>query len=205
MSALLTPALASRRMTRSWCCTRATTVLRLRCYRSAHSLAMNGLHGMRRFGDGGADTLVIYVYAHTGEAARNSCNPPCAGGAHVWPKAPTRGPISRVASPPFGVPPVLPASGFGVADVEYSDNLRYLLEFGVAPTDGCDYLVVVQTGRGVLSTHLPPLPPNVRAVQHPNECFDWGTFGWVSRGAGPSGAAWPGAVRVAAAFCSAAR
>lgn len=100
---------------------------------STHSLAMNGLHGMRRFGDGGADTLVIYVYAHT--------------------------------------------------DVEYSDNLRYLLEFGVAPTDGCDYLVVVQTGRGVLSTHLPPLPPNVRAVQHPNECFDWGTFGWaIERG-----------------------
>lgn len=100
---------------------------------SAHSLAMTGLHGMRRFGDGGADTLVIYVYAHT--------------------------------------------------DVEYADNLRYFLEFGVQPGDACDYLVVVQSGRGVLSTSLPPLPPNVRAVQHPNECFDWGTFGWaIERG-----------------------
>lgn len=73
-----------------------------------------------------------------------------------------------------------PASGAPRADVEYADNLRYFLEFGVQPGDACDYLVVVQSGRGVLSTSLPPLPPNVRAVQHPNECFDWGTFGWVS-------------------------
>lgn len=28
-------------------------------------------------------------------------------------------------------------------------------------------------------TELPPLPPNVRQVSHPNACFDWGTFGWV--------------------------
>ena len=27
--------------------------------------------------------------------------------------------------------------------------------------------------------HLPRLPSNVRVVRHPNECFDWGTFGWV--------------------------
>lgn len=26
---------------------------------------------------------------------------------------------------------------------------------------------------------LPPLPPNARYVRHPNECYDWGTIGWV--------------------------
>lgn len=90
---------------------------------------MRGMHGMRRFGDGSAETLVIYVYAHT--------------------------------------------------DVEYSNNLRFFLKHGVAPRDPCDYLVVVQEGKGVLSTDLPPLPDNVLAVRHPNECFDWGTFGWA--------------------------
>ena len=34
-------------------------------------------------------------------------------------------------------------------------------------------------GKGVLDTQLPPLPDNVRAVEHVNECYDWGTFGWV--------------------------
>ena len=28
--------------------------------------------------------------------------------------------------------------------MEYEDNLRFFLEFGVAPGDGCDYLLVVQ-------------------------------------------------------------
>lgn len=79
------------------------------------------------------------------------------------------------------------------ADVEYADNLRYFLEFGVQTGDACDYLVVVQSGKGVLSTALPPLPPNVRAVQHPNECFDWGTFGWVSWAGGAGSAGWAAA------------
>jgi hypothetical protein len=29
--------------------------------------------------------------------------------------------------------------------VEYEENLKYFLEFGVQPGDGCDYLLVVQT------------------------------------------------------------
>ena len=34
------------------------------------------------------------------------------------------------------------------ADVEYEENLKYFLEFGVQPGDGCDYLLVVQTVGG---------------------------------------------------------
>ena len=26
---------------------------------------------------------------------------------------------------------------------------------------------------------LPELPPNARYVHHANECYDWGTFGWL--------------------------
>lgn len=26
---------------------------------------------------------------------------------------------------------------------------------------------------------LPELPGNARYLHHPNECYDWGTFGWV--------------------------
>lgn len=26
---------------------------------------------------------------------------------------------------------------------------------------------------------LPKLPSNARYVQHDNECYDWGTFGWL--------------------------
>lgn len=26
---------------------------------------------------------------------------------------------------------------------------------------------------------LPELPPNARYLHHPNQCYDWGTFGWV--------------------------
>lgn len=39
-----------------------------------------------------------------------------------------------------------------LSDPEYEDNLKYFVEKGVRPDDGCDYLVVVQeVGAGVLS------------------------------------------------------
>ena len=39
----------------------------------------------------------------------------------------------------------------------------------------------MQTGNGVFGdTDLPDhLPSNVKVVHHENDCFDWGTFGWV--------------------------
>jgi len=39
----------------------------------------------------------------------------------------------------------------------------------------------MQTGNGVFGdTDLPAhLPSNVKVVHHENDCFDWGTFGWV--------------------------
>ena len=37
-------------------------------------------------------------------------------------------------------------------------------------------------GKGVLDTQMPALPESVHAVPHVNECYDWGTFGWVGAG-----------------------
>ena len=37
-------------------------------------------------------------------------------------------------------------------------------------------------GKGVLDTQMPALPESVHAVPHINECYDWGTFGWVGAG-----------------------
>lgn len=40
-------------------------------------------------------------------------------------------------------------------------------------------------GSDVEDTHnLPDTPSNVRFVRHANECYDWGTFGWVSTARG---------------------
>lgn len=38
---------------------------------------------------------------------------------------------------------------FSNTDVEYANNLRFFLQFGVAADDGCDYIVIIQTGEGL--------------------------------------------------------
>lgn len=38
---------------------------------------------------------------------------------------------------------------FSNTDVEYGNNLRFFLQFGVAENDGCDYIVIIQTGEGL--------------------------------------------------------
>jgi hypothetical protein len=37
---------------------------------------------------------------------------------------------------------------------------------------------------GNLTDGLPPLPPNARYVYHRNECYDWGTAGWLLKDSG---------------------
>eukprot|EP00891_Asterochloris_glomerata_P006722 jgi/Astpho2/6722/Aster-06741 len=69
---------------------------------------------------------------------------------------------------------------FSNTDPEYANNLRFFLKHGVAEGDGCEYVVVIQTGEGSKALDpLPPAPANVRFEYHPNSCYDWGTFGWL--------------------------
>lgn len=67
---------------------------------------------------------------------------------------------------------------FSNTDPEYIENLRFFAQFGMQQGDGCDYVVVVQEDGKELPA-LPQLPPNARYLRHPNQCYDWGTIGWV--------------------------
>ena len=43
-----------------------------------------------------------------------------------------------------------------------------------------EYWVIIQMAEGVSSFQpRPTLPPNAHFVEHPNECYDWGTIGWL--------------------------
>ncbi|KAL4459147.1 hypothetical protein ABPG75_014012 [Micractinium tetrahymenae] len=69
---------------------------------------------------------------------------------------------------------------FSGSDPEYADNLRFFISEAVKENDGCDYVIVLQQGKGLSQPDpLPVLPPNARYLRHPNECYDIGTVGWV--------------------------
>jgi hypothetical protein len=72
---------------------------------------------------------------------------------------------------------------FSATDPEFIHNLEYFVREGMQANDRCDYVVVVQQpGEGEPSLPpLPSLPPNARYIPHGNECYDWGTFGWLLR------------------------
>ncbi|KAI7836092.1 hypothetical protein COHA_010020 [Chlorella ohadii] len=75
--------------------------------------------------------------------------------------------------------PTLLVYVFSNTDPEYINNLRFFVKFGMAADDGVTYIIVVQETPGEAPPELPPLPPNARYVRHTNECYDWGTIGWV--------------------------
>ncbi|KAL0053416.1 hypothetical protein WJX82_005424 [Trebouxia sp. C0006] len=68
---------------------------------------------------------------------------------------------------------------FADTDPEYLENLNFFVQWGIPPQDQSDYVVVVQSTDSAVLEKLPRLPPNAKYVQHKNECYDWGTFGWL--------------------------
>lgn len=68
---------------------------------------------------------------------------------------------------------------YSSTDPEYLHNLEFFVKEAVDRADRCQYIFVVQDDSGVLPVDLPRLPKNARYVVHRNECYDWGTFGWV--------------------------
>lgn len=86
------------------------------------------------------------------------------------------GTISITASPPT----TLVIYVFSDTDPEYINNLRFFVKHGMRPGDGCDYIIVIQQEPApAMMQVLPELPANARYEFHKNECFDWGTIGWV--------------------------
>lgn len=49
---------------------------------------------------------------------------------------------------------------FSNTDPEYANNLRFFLKHGVAEGDGCEYVVVIQTGEGSKVSRTKPLRYN---------------------------------------------
>ncbi|KAL3146682.1 hypothetical protein ABBQ32_000910 [Trebouxia sp. C0010 RCD-2024] len=68
---------------------------------------------------------------------------------------------------------------FADTDPEYLENLKFFVEWGIPDRDQADYVIVVQSTEASVLAKLPPIPANAKYVQHKNECYDWGTFGWL--------------------------
>ena len=65
-------------------------------------------------------------------------------------------------------------------DVESVGNLEFFIRYGVHAAQPADYYFILQKVNKltVNESRLPRLPPNAHYMQHENECFDFGTFGW---------------------------
>ena len=69
----------------------------------------------------------------------------------------------------------------------YRQNLAYLIHKGVRCWQDADYRILVQrddaamlnAAEDTFHSDLPALPPNARYVLHQNQCWDWGSFGWL--------------------------
>ncbi|MEW5312893.1 MAG: hypothetical protein WDW38_004491 [Sanguina aurantia] len=72
---------------------------------------------------------------------------------------------------------------FAATDPEFYNNLNYFIREAVALDKDnlrMDYVIVVQKfGDASKLLDLPQLPSNAKYVLHANECYDWGTFGWL--------------------------
>ncbi len=65
-------------------------------------------------------------------------------------------------------------------DIASLGNLEFFIRHGVRRSQPVDYYFILQQVNKipVNESRLPPLPPNAHYLQHENECYDFGTFGW---------------------------
>ena len=65
-------------------------------------------------------------------------------------------------------------------DVQSLGNLQFFIRHGVDAAQPADYYFILQkvNGKTVNQSRLPSLPPNAQYIQHENECYDFGTYGW---------------------------
>ncbi|GAX76065.1 hypothetical protein CEUSTIGMA_g3508.t1 [Chlamydomonas eustigma] len=76
---------------------------------------------------------------------------------------------------------------FAANDPEYMDNLKFFVHEAIRDDEkSCDYIIILQDYKieheeEASASQLPELPSNAKYVRHANECYDWGTFGWLLR------------------------
>jgi len=65
-------------------------------------------------------------------------------------------------------------------DVQVLGNLEFFVRHGVSASQPIDYYFILQkvNNTPVDESRLPRLPSNAHYLQHENECYDIGTFGW---------------------------
>ena len=65
-------------------------------------------------------------------------------------------------------------------DIASLGNMEFFIRHGVHRSQPADYYFILQqvNKKPVNESSLPTLPPNAHYLQHENECFDFGTFGW---------------------------
>lgn len=69
---------------------------------------------------------------------------------------------------------------FSETDTEYENNLRFFLRHGPTENDGCHYVFIMQESEGSKIPDIESLiPSNAQIEHHNNECYDWGTIGWL--------------------------
>ncbi len=68
---------------------------------------------------------------------------------------------------------------FSASDPEAVVNLRYFIDNAVIGDDVADVIIIVQQGGGLQNVSLPELPMHAQYVPHANECYDWGSYGWL--------------------------
>lgn len=98
--------------------------------------------------------------------------------------------FSSRASPPVDSQPsiddgrVLIIYVWANTDVQSLGNLKFFVEHGVRAAQQADYYFILQrvNNKTVDRKTLPELPPNAHYIDHANECYDFGTFGWFLSG-----------------------
>eukprot|EP00882_Tetradesmus_deserticola_P016554 GHRQ01017688.1.p1 GENE.GHRQ01017688.1~~GHRQ01017688.1.p1 ORF type:complete len:308 (+),score=99.69 GHRQ01017688.1:374-1297(+) len=68
---------------------------------------------------------------------------------------------------------------FSYTDTEFLHNLEYFVKEAVIGDTIADYVIIVQEGPELKRVPLPELPAHAKYVHHQNECYDWGTYGWL--------------------------
>ena len=65
-------------------------------------------------------------------------------------------------------------------DIQAVGNLEFFIRYGVSESQPADFYFILQkvNKTPVNESSLPRLPSNGHYLQHENECYDFGTFGW---------------------------
>eukprot|EP00798_Chlamydomonas_sp_ICE-L_P032249 gene32249-16815_t len=69
------------------------------------------------------------------------------------------------------------------SDPEYIINFHFFLDIAIAQDTRCRYFIIVHED-DYKENELPELPDHADYVVHSQDCYDWGTYGWLLKQSG---------------------